>query len=123
MNVICIPHLGPSISFLSCCSFKTNDRASKATFHLQYRPESSDTICREDGKWKKDCLSDETCVFDGVNNKVFVHKCSKKLAPGSVCQVLFLYCELEPKVDKSDVVHKWGREGGGSCPKNFEDVI
>jgi len=66
--------------------FKTNDRASEATFHLQYRPESSDTICREDGIWKNDCLSDETCVFDGVYNKVFVHKCAKKLAPGSVCQ-------------------------------------
>ena len=44
VNVICIPHLGPSISFLSCCSFKTNNRASKATFHLEYRPESSDTM-------------------------------------------------------------------------------
>ena len=39
------------------------------------------------------------------------------IAAGSACQVLFLYCELEPNVDNSDVVDKWG----GCCPQNFVD--
>lgn len=58
-----------------------------------------------------DCPRDEICVFDGVYDKVLVHKCAKRFAPGTLgCLVLFLHCELEPNVDKCVLVEnvdKW----------------
>jgi len=38
-----------------------------------------------DGQNSK-CASDEFCVLDGVRSKTLIYQCTKKLAPGSVCQ-------------------------------------
>ena len=53
------------------------------------------------------CANDEFCILDGVLSKTLNYRCAKKLAPGSVCQVMFLYCELQLYIDKWIVVDKW----------------
>ena len=54
------------------------------------------------------CAEDEFCMLSGVHQwGTLNYRCAKKLAPGSVCQVMFLYCELQLYIDKWIVVDKW----------------
>ena len=102
-------HFPLNSHFFLCCRFyNRNSREKNAAFQLEYHPVDSDTTCK--GPWaaRSGCRpGEEFCAYDGIQDKAAVFKCARKVAVGEYCEVSFLYCELQPNVDKCVVVGKW----------------